>query len=397
VTRYPFADLPANLASFCDLLRRDHRFRVGPRELRDAARALVGAPLADERAVRDVLRPILSHTREDVLAFDEAFRQFFLPGLTAPGPPPLPGLARASTSRTPDATSSRPRDGEHDDVREASDGGSLQPAELSQVDEANGDGDRRFVRASYSPLDAQGQPPELEGPDAAWRGAAHALVNRLRVRLSRRWLPAPRGRRFDLRRTLRGSLHTGGEAVVPRWRARLRRQPRLVVLIDGSRSMGVEASRALACAVALAAVTPKIEVFTFSTAVRRVTHDVRRAAAGEAHRLPPVGYAWGGGTSIGASLRELLTRWGASLLGDETVVVIASDGLEVGHPDILREAMARLHREAAAIIWLNPLLMTAGYEPTARGMRVARPFITTFAWAGDAAGLRRLSQIVRVG
>jgi uncharacterized protein with von Willebrand factor type A (vWA) domain len=395
VTRYPFADLSANLAAFCDLLRRDHGFRLGPRELRDAARALIVAPLADERAVRDVLRPILCHTRDDVLAFDEAFLQFFLPGLTAPVPPPLPGLGRTSTSPSRDTTSPRLRDDGQDDAPEASHPGSLHPAELSQEDGANG-ADRPFVRARYSPLDAQGQPPELERPDAASRAAARALVDRLRVRLSRRWLPAPHGRRFDLRRTLRGSLHTGGEAVVPRWRARLRRQPRLVVLIDGSRSMGVEASRALACAVALAAVTSRIEVFTFSTAVRQITRDVRRAAAGEAHRLPPVGYAWGGGTSIGASLRELLTRWGASLLGDETVVVIASDGLEVGHPDILRDAMARLHRESAAIIWLNPLLMTAGYEPTARGMRIARPFITTFAWAGDAAGFRRLSQIVRL-
>ena len=48
--------------------------------------------------------------------------------------------------------------------------------------------------------------------------------NRLQRGLSRRWHSAPRGRRFDLRRTLRGSLHTGGEAVVPRWRARVRRR-----------------------------------------------------------------------------------------------------------------------------------------------------------------------------
>jgi uncharacterized protein with von Willebrand factor type A (vWA) domain len=62
----------------------------------------------------------------------------------------------------------------------------------------------------------------------------------------------------------------------------------------------------------------------------------------------------------------------------------------------LGDAMIRLRRHSAAIIWLNPLLESAGYEPTARGMRIARPHVTTFTWASDAAGLRRLSRLVSV-
>jgi hypothetical protein len=160
--------------------------------------------------------------------------------------------------------------------------------------------------------------------------------------------------------------------------------------------MGARAQAAMTCAVALASATSSIEVFTFSTDVARVTPFVRRAAAGERQALPRLRHAWGGGTSIGGSLQEFLSRWGPRLLGPDAVVIIASDGLDVGDPERLRRAMARVHRGAAAIVWLNPLVETEGFQPTAAGMRAVRPFITTLAWAGDAAGIGRLSRQVRL-
>jgi hypothetical protein len=57
--------------------------------------------------------------------------------------------------------------------------------------------------------------------------------------------------------------------------------------------------------------------------------------------------------------------------------------------------MARLHRQTAGIIWLNPLVDTEGYEPTAAGMAAARPFVTIFDWVGDATGLLRMARIAR--
>jgi uncharacterized protein len=395
---YPFASLPENLAAFCDVLRRDYRFRIGPRELGDAARALTTAPIADERVVRDVLRPVLSHTLDDVLVFDRAFGAFFHPPSTVPrrepvslDRPELESDAARTTRKAIGATAHAQSDPDRGRGSEI-----VGDAEVIGVDDVIGETAASLVRSSYSPLEADGVPPALVPPDAEWRGAARALVNRLQTGLSRRWRPAARGRRFDVRRTLRGSLHTGGEAVLPRWRSRVRRRPRFVVLVDGSRSMDAHGQRALQSAVALASATLNLEAFTFSTSLERVTRDVRRAGAGQPRRLPPLHHAWGGGTSIGGSLREFLRRFGDRLLAPDTVVIIASDGLDVGDPRTLRDAMARLHRQSAGIIWLNPLLETAGYEPTAQGMRVARPYVTTFAWVDDAAGLLRLSRTVRL-
>jgi uncharacterized protein with von Willebrand factor type A (vWA) domain len=195
---------------------------------------------------------------------------------------------------------------------------------------------------------------------------------------------------------LRAGLQTGGEALSPRWLRRPRRAPRFVLLIDGSRSMGASAQTALQMAVAIASATMRIEVFTFSTELRRVTDDVRRAAAGELRRLDRLRHAWAGGTSIGACLGDFLRRFGARLVQRDTVVMIASDGLDVGAPDQLRDAMRELRRRSAGLVWLNPLLETEGYEPTASGMRAARPYVTTFASLNGASGFARLSRTVRI-
>jgi hypothetical protein len=139
-----------------------------------------------------------------------------------------------------------------------------------------------------------------------------------------------------------------------------------------------------------------VEVFTFSTGLQRVTTDIQRAAIGTTRRFHPLADAWGGGTAIGACLAMFLRRFGDALLSASTVVVVSSDGLDVGEPDLLRSAMRLLRRRSSALVWLNPLLETPGYEPTAIGMSVARPFVTTFTSVNDLEGFQRLSRTLRV-
>jgi uncharacterized protein with von Willebrand factor type A (vWA) domain len=122
---------------------------------------------------------------------------------------------------------------------------------------------------------------------------------------------------------------------------------------------------------------------------------VRRAAAGQ-RRHVLLEDAWGGGTTIGVCLRDFLQRYGERLLGRDTVVIIASDGLDIGDVAILRAAMARLFRLSAAVVWLNPHLRTPGFAPTALGMSVARPFVTTLDVVREASDLARLAREVRL-
>jgi hypothetical protein len=157
--------------------------------------------------------------------------------------------------------------------------------------------------------------------------------------------------------------------------------------------MSAYTQTALRLAVALAGATRRVDVFTFSTTLQRITGDVRRAAAGEARPLEGLERAWGGGTSIGACLRRFLQGFGERTLGPATLAIIASDGLDVGDPRELGDAVAELRRRSAALIWLNPLLDTAGYEPSASGMSAARPHITTFLNVSSASDLLRLARL----
>jgi uncharacterized protein len=396
---YPFGSLPENLTSFCGALRREHGFHIGAGELLDAARALEIVDLSNEQAVRSALRTVLACTRDDVARFDEAFDRFF--------------LARHDT-RAQDQASTEKRPlrgdsgGELDDVSQASHattassaeaedmfGGGVGPITPLETGDQEVEG-APVAGARYSPIGVEvSQAPEV-AVDEAWLAAARVLVRRLQLGPSRKWRAARKGQRFDVRRTLRASLQTGSEPLSPRWLARARRQPRFVVVVDGSRSMSQHAGTALKLAAALMGATPRVEVFTFSTTLQRVTTELKRALVTSTHRLPALASAWGGGTTIGQCLAEFLRRFGNRLLSPNTVVIVASDGLDVGDPERLRLAMQALRRRAAALVWLNPLLGTPGYEPTALGMRIAKPFVTTFASVNDLSDLVRLSRTVHL-
>jgi uncharacterized protein with von Willebrand factor type A (vWA) domain len=395
---YPFGSLPDNLVAFGDALRREHGFRLGSGELSDAARALTLVDIGDERAVRDALRPILSATPEDTRVFDRAFARFFFEKpLEAPN-------ERDAADEAPDAAKDHagPTDDHNVPLNllpppavSAGEGAGPDRPEgpaIAVAGDTDVDAPAGAARTRYSPLAAVStEAPALTPVGAEWRAAARAFVRRVRSEASRRWRTGPKGSRFDLRRTLRASVQTGGEPLSPRWLRRRLRPPRFVLLLDGSRSMSPYARTALELAVALTGATPRAEVFAFSTSLRRVTTEARRAAAGKSSRLEGVELAWGGGTSIGACVREFLEAYGERLLGPATIVMMVSDGLDVGDPHELGDAVAELRRRSARLLWINPLLESEGYAPTAAGMSAARPHIAALVSMNGPDDLARLA------
>ena len=213
------------------------------------------------------------------------------------------------------------------------------------------------------------------------------LMRRLRLdvpsRRTRRREPARRGS-LDLRRTLRRSFRTAGEPVERVWAARRRRRRRLILLLDVSGSMA-DYSRALVLfARAAVRADARWEAFCFGTRLTRVTKALKGADPEAALRRAAYEVAdWGGGTRIGDALRTL-TR---SNVARGSVVVICSDGLDVGEPDALRLEMERLARLAHRIVWLNPLKEDPAYEPLARGMRAALPHVDVFLSGHNLASL----------
>jgi uncharacterized protein len=137
----------------------------------------------------------------------------------------------------------------------------------------------------------------------------------------------------------------------------------------------------------------QVEVFCFGTRLTRVTRTLRTKDPDRAmHEIGRTVADWEGGTRIGESLKSLLDGWSqrAGLRG--AVVVLCSDGLERGDPELLRAQMARLGRLAHKVVWVNPLKGSPRYEPLARGMAAALPSVDVFLSGHNLDSLSELSR-----
>ena len=56
--------------------------------------------------------------------------------------------------------------------------------------------------------------------------------------------------------------------------------------------------------------------------------------------------------------------------------------------------MARLHRVAHQIVWVNPLKVTPGYAPLARGMAAALPHVDRFVEGHSVDAMQRLIDVI---
>lgn len=199
-------------------------------------------------------------------------------------------------------------------------------------------------------------------------------------RRTRRFRGPRKGKRTDLRRTMRQARRSGGEVIRLSHQARVVRPRRLVVLCDISGSMEPYARALLLLLYALnggqfRSSENRPEVFSFATRLTRLTPAL--SAASPATMLAKAGEAapdWSGGTRIGAALKEFNDRYGTRGMARGAVVLIISDGWETGDPELLRQQMARLARVAYRIVWANPRTQSPRYRPEVGGMAAAWPY-----------------------
>jgi uncharacterized protein len=225
--------------------------------------------------------------------------------------------------------------------------------------------------------------------------AMEKLLSRLALRLatrpSRRRVPV-RGRgEPDLRRSFRRAVAQGGEFLSLARRARPIEEPRLVVLCDTSGSMDPHTRFLLTFVLALRRVSRRSEVFAFNTELVRLTPWLRPGRVDLAlERLAVRVPDWSGGTKIGECLAEFVEYYLDELVDGKTVVLILSDGLDRGNVEPLAAAMRVIQSRARRVVWLNPLAGDSRYEPTARAMAAALPYIDDLLPAHNLESLERL-------
>lgn len=402
---YPASSLPENILGFCEILRLEHDFLLGPGEVKDAILAFELVGISSLSRARDALRLVLCAKLEDVEVFDSVFKKFFFPkplGVPQDDLPPLePDRPQRPNNNKADEAKNKSDEKVRDDSSDEQDDQDFEGDSKRQTpeeDDENAEQSDLVMRAKYSTAAAESSSPEVKrnGLEAMLR-AASEFVNRLTLGRSRKWRVMERGSRFDFRRTLRASLSTGGDALHPRWLGHPHRNPRIVVLLDGSRSMLESSAGVLQFSFALAQRSRRVDVFTFSTELKDITRDLRALVQERSKlELGNMAKAWGGGTRIGESLRAFVREHAARVLTQDTVVIISSDGLDVGEIDVLEAAMREIKRRSAGVIWLNPLAAHPEFQPTARGMRVALPYIQSLTYASTPTEFSSLAEGLRL-
>jgi uncharacterized protein with von Willebrand factor type A (vWA) domain len=313
--------------------------------------------VSDRDGVYWTLRQTLASSADEAEAFDRLFAAWFLGRPDRPEEEPgaerLVGVAHASVGA--------------DDVQTATVGRGYSSDELLR-------------RKDFATLTDD----ERERLKALVQTLAHTRPRRR----SRRLRPDRRGDVLDLRRLARASLATGGDPAELRFRRRASARRRLIVLCDISGSMEPYARAILLFVHALLRTGGGVEAFVFGTRLTRVTPALAARDPDRALDATSAGALdWAGGTRIGASLRAFNDEWGAR----GAVVVVVSDGLEIGDTAAVARETARLRRQSYALLWLNPLKGKPDYQPLAGGMRAALPHVDRFLPGHDFESLELLA------
>ena len=238
---------------------------------------------------------------------------------------------------------------------------------------------------------AQYSPDELK--------MAQELMTQLRFigppRHSFRYSPSRHGRRPDLQATVKASLRAGGEPIRRHWRDPGERLRRLVLLLDISGSMEPYARAMLRFVHAAVSGRQRVEAFAIGTRLTRMTKELHSrdpdtALAAASQRVQD----WSGGTRLGDCLRVFNDQWGVRGMARGAIVVVLSDGWDRGDPEVLAEQMQRLQRISYQTVWVNPLKVTPGYAPLARGMAAALPFVDDFVEGHSLAAMQELARVI---
>ncbi len=306
-------------------------------------------------------RAVLVSDHAQVKAFDAVFFSVF--GTDVPAV--APGEDARSEAAPPDVRPASDRKGEGGAA-----GGASAPS-----------GDRGEAREVAVPVAASDE-ERLRGKrfDALEPGELaqlYALMTKLRIatplRRTRRAERDRRGEHVDLRRTLRGSLRTGGDPIRLAHRRRRVVPRRLVLLCDISGSMEPYARAYLQF---LVCAGRDAEAFVFATRLTRVTRALATRSPERAiQRAAAAAPDWSSGTRIGEALSAFNDRHGRRGMARGAVIVILSDGWERGEPDLVAREMARLSRLAYRIVWVNPRVSASGFAPRVGGMAAALPYV----------------------
>ncbi|MFE0331652.1 VWA domain-containing protein, partial [Streptomyces sp. NPDC058960] len=162
---------------------------------------------------------------------------------------------------------------------------------------------------------------------------------------------------IDLRRTLRGSLSTGGVPIRPVLRRRRPVRPELVLLCDVSGSVSGFSDFTMLLVQALHDQFSKVRVFAFVNQIDEVTRMLVHGAAdpgalGTRIRSEAALTGWHGSSDYGVAFGEFTERYGDAVGSRTTVFVLGDARTNMADPNL--PAVRHIAERARRVYWLNP-------------------------------------------
>lgn len=378
------------IAGFAALLR-DHGLKVGVAEQQAMVQAALRVPMNRAARLDAAWRSIACHDVRDWRRWPELFERYWHPQR-------VKGNVRVSGQTRPSR-----------DLRQM-----VQSLQESMAGTPPLRGDQASRRLADTALDATLAPVEEAGTPQAQGGAsrtdalhdrslsqwlpqdlaqleriAERIAQRLRQRLTRRWHNDPRGRRLDVRRTLRASLKTGGLPLAPAWRTPRRERPRVFILVDVSRSMETHAQLFLRIARAFVGAVDA-RVFVFHTRLAEITPLLQRDSASVQEKVSAVTAGFGGGTRIATSIADFVGVHARAQLGRSARVWVLSDGFDADEPHRLAEELARVRSRGARITWFHPTAL----PPASQAMQPCTGMIERFVRLNSLRDLAQAADVL---
>lgn len=372
----PGASLRARMTGFAGFLRANG-YGLGGADSIHVLETSVRTGILDQRILRWSLQALMCGRADEWQRFDSLFDAYFLP----------PNKKIFVENNVVVAGAREPAGG-------AGDGNENEPA-AGAGHGVVGDTDTGAARHGASREESLASTDFRALNQAEHAREIEALMRRFARRLKHLYLRREarfhHGRRLDLQGTIRRSVASGGTPLRLAWKERRRVRPRLLLLLDVSRSMSLYSFFYLRLARALCGELADVHCFIFHTRITGVAEALRDPDPWRSQeRLHLLAAGWAGGTRIGECLRDFNRDHAARLVHSRTGVIIVSDGYDTGEPEILSQALATLRRRSRRMVWLNPLLNQPGYSPASRGMQAAMPYLDLLAPGADLAGIERV-------
>ena len=385
--------LTDNIAHFARALRRAG-LPVGPARVVEATRAVEAAGFTSKADFYWTLHACFVSRPDHRAVFDAAFHLFWRD-------PQLMDRMLAmllSTVKAP-REEKKPKAAEQR-AKEALMGDAPPPPPPERDDEQELEIDALYAASAQEKLRSR----DFEQMTTAEIEEAKKALARLRIPApplrSRRLRSAPHGPRADWRAAARASFRTGGQVFELPRKAPRPRAPSLIALADVSGSMTAYSRMLLHFLHGLSLRAgrhreegwARVESFVFGTRLTRITRHLQRRDVDEA--LEAAGrdaQDWEGGTRIGECLESFNKHWARRLLGQGSVALLITDGLDRGDPDRLAREAERLRLSCRKLIWLNPLLRWDGFEAKAQGVSALLPEVDSFRAAHNINSLAALA------